>query len=82
MNDNIFSMRIDGKMREFWAPPNGGYIRDVTHDVGTLGPQVCVGLSGMGHALTWRPGQSLAKIIRRERRRELRAIAAQKRQAF
>lgn len=51
---------------EFWAPTHGGYVRDVTYKPGTLGNQVCDGLEGGGHALTWNGRGNLASLIRRE----------------
>lgn len=65
----------DRVTREFWAPHGGGYIRDVTHQPGTLGEQVCARLARRGSTLRWHPeqGLTLADTIRREYRRMRRA---------
>jgi hypothetical protein len=56
--------------RHYWAPMKGGYVRDVTHHPGTLGPQVCYGLKRLGDTLWWDPRYgSLAEMIRREAKR-------------
>lgn len=71
----------DRVVREFWAPSDGGYIREITEDrPGTLGYQVCDCLDGLGNTLEWRPGYgSLARVIRREWRARARAMKAQAR---
>ena len=59
----------DGKVvhTTYWAPSGGGYVRDVTTQPGTLGRQVCEGLSYMGNTLLWAPSHGpLVKLIRRE----------------
>ena len=57
----------------YWAPNEGGYVRDVSLQPGTLGRQVCYGLTYLGDTLTWVPGhERLVDLIRRERRREKR----------
>lgn len=58
------------RVREFFAPRGGGYVQESWLDP----RQVCEGLSGTGHTLVWRPSTdtTLADLIRRERRRQLR----------
>lgn len=51
--------------RTFWVPSHGGYVRDVTDQPGTLGPQVCECLDSMGRTLTATP-ETLPRVIRRE----------------
>lgn len=54
--------------RRFWVPPNGGYVREVTAErPGTLGAQVCKGLSNRGVTL-WAERDNLLSVIRNEYR--------------
>jgi len=56
--------------RTYWAPDGGGYVRDTTHQPGTLGSQVCNEMASMGHTLHW--GNiywPLADLIRHEVRK-------------
>lgn len=65
----------DGEEREFWCPSNGGYVRLIDEDhPGTLGAQVCEELRSVGNTLWCDSPEKLPALIRRERRRELRAI--------
>jgi len=61
-------------VRRFYAPANGGYVRDQS------GRQVCQGLSHRGNTLVLTGGNSLISLIRREwqvaRRAETRFLAA------
>lgn len=63
----------NGDTRTYWAPGTGGYVRDVTHQPGTLGRQVCDGLATMGTTLSWNPANGpLVNLIRAEHRAGLR----------
>jgi hypothetical protein len=56
-------------VREFWAPSNGGYVREIDNQhPGTLGVQVCDRLAHSGYTLSARP-DTLERVIRREYRR-------------
>jgi len=68
------TVRVCGQeaTRRFWAPWDGGYVRDTTHQPGTLGPQVCTGLDRLGPTLDWDGRGPLVDLIRREMRRLLR----------
>jgi len=61
-------------VRRFYAPANGGYVRDQS------GRQICQGLSHRGNTLVLTGGNSLISLIRREwqvaRRAETRFLAA------
>lgn len=64
-------MHVDGPVTkrvtaEYWAPASGGYVYDVTKHPGTLGRQVCDGLSGMGNTLWWSSTVPLVDLIRSE----------------
>jgi hypothetical protein len=62
--DNLTGERIE---RRFWAPPGGGYVREVTAArPGTLGQQVCAGLAHMGGTLSVKTPADLLPLIRRE----------------
>jgi hypothetical protein len=74
-------MTGDDIVRRFWAPAGGGYVREVTaHRPGTLGHQVCSGLSHRGGTLSVGSPDDLITLIRREwqraRRAEARFLAA------
>lgn len=58
----------DGEVTYYWAPMDGGYVRDVTRQPGTLGPQVCDRLAYTGNTLHWNGKGRLIDIIRREHR--------------
>jgi hypothetical protein len=63
-NDDLTGERIE---RRFWAPPSGGYVREVTAQrPGTLGQQVCGGLSHRGNTLSVNSPDQLMALIRRE----------------
>lgn len=63
-HDQFSGERIE---RRFWAPPSGGYVREVsTAKPGTLGQQVCGGLSHRGSTLSVRDPADLIHLIRRE----------------
>jgi len=64
----------NGVEQHYWAPTQGGYVRNVTKQPGTLGPQVCEGLAGSGSTLAWSGNYPLAELIRREARRAGSAI--------
>lgn len=53
---------------EYWAPSEGGYVRDVTVNPGTSGRQVCDGLSYQGNTLQWSGKVPLVNLIRAEHR--------------
>lgn len=57
----------DPGRREFWAPSDGGYVREIDEaHPGTLGQQVCDRLAHTGTTLYWSPGgRSVADIVRR-----------------
>lgn len=56
-----------GQTREFWMPDGGGYVRETSERrPGTLGLQVCGGLSGSGSTLYLSEGGNLTRLIRRE----------------
>ena len=66
-------MHVDGPVTErvtteYWAPASGGYVYDVTKQPGTLGRQVCDGLSNMGNTLRWSGTVPLVNLIRSEHR--------------
>ena len=77
---NKVQMKIpaeDGDIiRVFWADSayddkkegyiyKGGYVYDITHNPGTSGRQVCIGLSGNGDTLWWSGKEPLINLIRR-----------------
>lgn len=75
-NRCILSFEVDGKRveREYWCPDGGGYVRQISEGrPGTLGRQICDGLSGSGSTLSWPATRPLAILIRRELRARLRA---------
>lgn len=61
--------------RKYWIPATGGYVRDVTHHPGTLGPQTCEKLHDAGSTLLATP-ENFARVIRRELARRRREILA------
>ena len=62
--DPLTGERIE---RRFWAPPSGGYVREVTAQrPGTLGQQVCSGLSHRGSTMQVSTPDNLLALIRRE----------------
>ena len=67
-------MTGDTIVRRFWAPANGGWVRDQS------GQQICQGLHYRGNTLFLTSGDSLISLIRREwqkaRRAEARFLAA------
>lgn len=66
--------KFDGRVTtEYWAPSSGGYVYDVTKQPGTLGRQVCDGLSNMGNTLRWSGTVPLVDLIRSEHRSEHRS---------
>jgi hypothetical protein len=59
--------------RRFWAPPSGGYVREVTNSrPGTLGQQVCAGLTDRGSTLHVSAPEKLLPLIRSEWQRARR----------
>jgi hypothetical protein len=53
--------------RRFWAPPSGGYVREVSDSrPGTLGNQVCSGLALRGRTLSVATPDQLLPLIRSE----------------
>ena len=59
----------NGEDVTYWAPSQGGYVRDITVHPGLLGKQVCDGLAYMGTTLMWNPdGGPLVELIRQEYR--------------
>jgi hypothetical protein len=68
-NRAVLTDTATGIRREFWAPSDGGYVREISESrPGTLGMQVCDGLVHRGSTLTCGPTGLLA-LIRREARR-------------
>ena len=62
--------------RRFWAPPTGGYVREVTRErPGVLGKQVSGGLYYYGPTLSVSHPDDLIALIRREWRKARRAEA-------
>ena len=58
--------------REFWAPSDGGYVREISVDQpGLLGDQVCTGLSSRGPTLSWDDRLPLSVLVMRELRRSI-----------
>lgn len=82
--DEVVLRYVDALLGEkvvirFWAPPGGGYVRQVTRDrPGALGDQVCIGLSRRGPTLVVASRDQLLPLIRREWRR----LRAAERNAF
>lgn len=73
-SDSVTGERIE---RRFWAPPSGGYVREVTAQrPGILGNQVCGGLVDRGSTLFVRSPGDLLALIRREWQAARRAEAA------
>jgi hypothetical protein len=68
-----------GHETHYWCPDIGGYVRDVTHQPGTLGSQVCQRLEGMGDTLTWPMRRPLVELIRYEYQAAYRAERAERR---
>lgn len=63
----------------FFCPPGGGYVRRETHGRhGTLGEQVCTGLSNRGWTLEVRDPAYLLSLIRREWQRRRRIAASER----
>ena len=60
---------IGSKPRQYRAI--GGYVYDVTEKHGTLGQQVCIGMSSSGHTLM-ATNESLPRVIRRNVRLMMR----------
>ncbi|HUZ75482.1 MAG TPA: hypothetical protein VNE67_17235 [Acetobacteraceae bacterium] len=61
------------RVRQFWVPPGGGYVRETDDEhPGTLGQQVCDLLSSRGPTL-WTSPDGLIALIRLEYRRALSA---------
>ena len=53
----------DGRIVDYWAPRDGGYVRVVTEGrPGTLGEQV---VEDSGSTMMWSPGKPLSQKIRR-----------------
>jgi hypothetical protein len=76
--DEMTGERIE---RRFWAPPGGGYVREVTAQrPGALGAQVTTGLGRMGGTLMVLTPDELLPLIRRHwqigRRAQARGRAA------
>jgi len=66
VTSKLFSADFDTPVeRIFWVPSGGGYVRDVSEQPGTLGPQVCEYLDSRGNTLTATP-ETLGRIVRRE----------------
>lgn len=60
--DNEIQVRwLDGEWRTYWAPWDGGYIRDTTHQSGTLGRQISY---NSGHTLYWNGKSDMKEIIK------------------
>ncbi len=75
--DDMTGERIE---RRFWVPGSGGYVREVCGaNHGTLGQQVCAGLSHRGYTLGVGSADRLLPLIRKEwasvRREEARERA-------
>lgn len=57
-----------GRVRRFWCPEDGGYLREVTdRHPGTLGGQVCEHLASTGSTI-YCAAVAVARIVRREAR--------------
>jgi len=64
-----------------WRPTGGGYVRDITHQPGTLGQQVSEELQGSGSMMYCPKNGNLTDRIRRlVRRRPIRRGIAQERE--
>lgn len=64
MNLTIKSRKLN-RTFEFWAPPNGGYIRLESDDrPGTLGQQICAGGDFMGNAISCQTEDDFKKECR------------------
>jgi len=63
---NTCDLLVNGTvLRQYWAPPNGGYVRKVTfRDFGVHGQQVSESLSGSGDMMLAAEGSDLATLIR------------------
>lgn len=73
-NDAFTGERVE---RRFWAPPTGGYVREVTKQrPGVLGKQVCGGLYYYGPTLSVSHPDDLIALIRREWQKARRAEAS------
>jgi len=74
--DDMTGERVE---RRFWCPPSGGYVREVTASrPGTLGQQVCAGLTHRGGTLSVRTPADLIGLIRREWQAAKRAARSER----
>lgn len=67
VNDNRCQIEAEGMTLNYWAPSDGGYVREVSSGKpGTLGQQVGRDLSHSGAMLEWNPAShgTLADLIR------------------
>ena len=73
-NRVTLTLIVDNKPKEinYWAPTNGGYVRDVSdpNRPGTLGHQVCEELTYSGSTLYWDGKHPLVDMVRRLARRK------------
>ena len=63
---NTCDLLVNGTvLRQYWAPPNGGYVRKVTfRDFGVHGQQISDALAGSGDMMHAPAGADLTAMIR------------------
>lgn len=62
ISDNEIQVRnLDGEWNTYWAPSEGGYIRNTTHHSGTLGHQISY---KCGNTLYWNGKSDLLETIK------------------
>lgn len=72
LSNNRVLLTVGDQVDEYWCPMNGGYVRRVDDNhPGTLGWQVCLGLTGSGSTLhiSDPDKRPLIDLIRKEWRR-------------
>ena len=60
-DNEVHVRKIDGEWQKYWAPFDGGYIRNITYAHGTLGRQITY---KSGAALYWNGKSDMQEIIK------------------